>query len=299
MATPSYASREDLIWFLENGIAVNFDCFEQYKKVMDMGGPERVSFRINPGFGSGQFRAITTGGHGSKFGMPLGDAIRAYSTAREHGACSFGLHMMLGSNNLDPEFFGAVAEAAARAALEVSARCSIAFDYIDIGGGFGVPYAEGQEPPLDLERAARLANEAILSAGIPGSPGLVIEPGRYLVAEAGLLIATVTEVKVADRVYVGTDVSMNTLIRIPLYGASHPILFLYRSERDEGEFDVVGQACENTDFTARGGLRMPVPSPGDLMVVGGNCGAMSPPWHPVTTSSQHPRKSCWTAVRGS
>ncbi len=189
--------------------------------------------------------------------MFLNDAIEAYKFAKSMGAEEFGIHAMMGSNVLDPDYFLRIAELLREHAEIIEDKVGIDIRYFDMGGGFGIPY-KPEERPLDLSRLSDLRNF------FPGE--LWVEPGRFIVANAGYLLTRVTEVKrKGGKTYVGVDVGMNVLIRPMLYGAYHHIIKCGESEGFE-TVDVVGPICENTDKLAIN-RELPRVREGDLLVI--------------------------------
>ena len=134
IATPNNLSVHDLESIRDSGVAINFD-HEGQMDLLNGNIPEAVSFRINPGIGKGEFPGITTGGENVKFGISMEDAIRAYSKAVKLGAKSFGIHMMTGSNVLDPELFRKSTGIFFKITEKIADETGIDFDFIDIGGG--------------------------------------------------------------------------------------------------------------------------------------------------------------------
>ena len=268
IATPNNLSIHDLENIRDSGVAINFD-HEGQMDLLNGNIPETVSFRINPGIGKGEFPGITTGGKNVKFGISMEDAIGTYSRAVKLGAKSFGIHMMTGSNVLDPEFFRKSTGIFFKIAEKIADETGINFDFIDIGGGFGVPYDTGTKQ-LDIYKTAGYISENFIDSrkrGYFGKSHLIIEPGRYIVADSGILLASVTSIKKSYNTLIGIDTGMNTLIRIPLYGAHHDILLSGHNISESSEmFDVVGQVCENTDYLGRG-IRMPYPRIGDTVII--------------------------------
>lgn len=263
--TPNYAPASVLTEVVSMGIKTNYDDIGEYGYVKKL-RPKVVSFRINPGIGGGEFPGIVTGGHGSKFGIPEEMAVRAYRYAKRNGANEFGIHMHAGSNNLSEEYFKKVTEKFFTIAKKIMKEVEIEFSYIDIGGGFGVPYREN-ESPLDMEKVASYVVENL--KGIIGGmePELMVEPGRYLVADSTVLLGRVNYVKKYERRIVGTDIGMNILIRPALYGAYHRAVIANKLDaQEEDEVDIVGGVCENTDRIAEG-RRLPRVSVGDIIAV--------------------------------
>lgn len=247
--TPNNASKEELSEAIQMGININFDDITQMGLVADH-MPEKVSFRVNPGIGGGEFKGIVTAGPKTKFGLPLNVVEEAYRKAKEKGAVKFGMQMMAGSNVLDWKHFDNISKAFFELAGKVSKSVGIVFDYLDLGGGFGVPYRVEQDS-LDIEKAAEIVirnlKKACSEYGMK-EPQLLIEPGRYIVSDSAVLIGRINNIKTYDGNFVGTDVGMNILIRPALYGAYHHIVIANRLD-DDNTFkgDVVGQICESTD----------------------------------------------------
>ncbi len=248
LASPNNLSENELRRIKNTGVTINFDDISQFEYIED-DPPESVSFRINPGIGKGEFEGTTTGGKGSKFGMPPDVALQAYENALERGVSRFGIHMMTGSNVLEPEFFRESTRTFFSIASIISKKLGIKFDFVDIGGGFGVPYREREEP-LDLNLTSKFIRENMEEFRDLFADGtrLISEPGRYIVANSAILLTTVTCKKNYDKNMVGTDTGMNILIRPALYGAVHPIIHVNRfAEKRDEVADIVGPICENTD----------------------------------------------------
>ncbi|WP_297216579.1 diaminopimelate decarboxylase [Thermoplasma sp.] len=235
--SPNNASLRDLEFAYDRGITINFNSFTQYSKMR--GKMERISFRINPGFGLGEFGGITTGGSNTKFGLDPDSAILAYEKAREDGSSEFGIHMMIGSNNRNHLQLYEAYSSFFKVADRISKEAGVKFEFVDIGGGLGIPYSSADKD-LDIASLGSMTTDEFSRHGFGH---LVLEPGRYIVGDAGIIIGTVNDV---HNGFVGTDIGMNINIRPALYGARHMILPL--SERTEGEeMTVTGQICENTD----------------------------------------------------
>ena len=266
--TPNNAHKSELEYGIEKGVAINFDDIPQMRLVKDR-LPEVVSFRVNPGVGGGEFPGIITAGPKAKFGIPVNLVADAFREAKNSGAVKFGMQMMAGSNVLDWKHFDAVTKAYFDLAGKVSAELGIQFQYLDIGGGFGVPYREGQEA-LDLERSAEcIVNNLENACSKYGmeEPVLMVEPGRSLVSNSAVLLGKVTNVKSYDKTFVGTDIGMNFLLRPALYGAFHHIVIANGLQRElQGEVDIVGQICESTDKIGRD-IMFPRAEVGDTVAV--------------------------------
>lgn len=249
---------EDLKKALSSGILMNLDHISVFKRLQKIGLPKRISFRINPGFGNGKFPEIDVGGKDAKFGMCEELAEECYTLAKESGIENFGIHMMTGSCILEENYFEKVISAIETIAEHIEKKVGINFECMDIGGGFGVPY-EPFEKELNLKNVGeRIAQRKKSQAT------LMLEPGRYIVAQSGILLTTVTTRK---ENFVGVDAGMTTLIRPMLYGAYHPISLANNTEALETErLTVVGPICESTDCFAKDRL-LPKIQEGDILAI--------------------------------
>ena len=226
-------------------------------------GVRRALVRVTPGIEADTHEKIRTAHHGSKFGLPPADALAAAAAGREAGLEVSGVHLHIGSQLLDP-----------RAGLETidwlkdfAAREWVP-EVVDLGGGLGIRYVEGERPPAIREFVAALL--ARLADGWPGEPPRVIlEPGRSLVGQAGLTLYSVGVVKQAseDVTYVAVDGGMSDNPRPQLYGARYSALLANRADEEAVRaFDVCGKHCESGDVLIEG-IRLPEPRRGDLLAV--------------------------------
>lgn len=268
LVTPNNLEREELLSISSEGAAINFDDIGQME--FTAGNlPPVVSFRINPGVGKGEFPGTVTAGPEAKFGIPENNILEAYSRTKELGARRFGIQMMTGSNVLDPDYFTFTTSRLFEITRKISSAVGIDFEFIDIGGGFGVPYRPG-EKALPVEVVAQKVSEGLkenfLSIG-KELPELFIEPGRYLVSDSTILLGKVTNVKSYGRRFVGTNIGMNDLLRPALYGAYHRVLVANRiGSQNKVKADITGQICENTDRIAVD-RELPETSNGDIIAV--------------------------------
>jgi diaminopimelate decarboxylase len=226
-------------------------------------GVRRALVRITPGIEADTHEAIRTAHHGSKFGLPPDDALTAVASAREAGLEVAGVHLHIGSQLLDP-----------RAGLETIdwlkgfAANGWVPEVVDLGGGLGIRYVEGERPPEIREFVAMLL--ARLADGWPGEPPQVIlEPGRSLVGPAAVTLYRVGVVKQAsDEVtYVAVDGGMSDNPRPQLYGARYSAILANRADEEAVRaYDVCGKHCESGDVLIEG-VRLPEPRRGDLLAV--------------------------------
>ncbi len=265
--TGNYESLEDLVLISKFDIKANLDDISSYNRLLKVKKPSFISFRVNPGIGKGGFEGITTGGADAKFGVPYELLHQAYFKAKADGIKSFGVHIMTGSNILEPMYFAEIVEKLFRIVGKIFRDLEIKPDYIDIGGGFGIPYFP-DEKELDIELTAQLISEVFFEFCDKydlGTPELKIEPGRYLVGNVGYLVTKVTGVKNGYKKFVGIDAGMNTLLRPTLYGAYHKIS-VYGKNDLTNLVQICGQICENSDVLWKN-VPFPEVEEGDLCVV--------------------------------
>ncbi len=256
--TSTNPSDEDLKKALTTGILMNLDHISIFRRLQKIGLPKRISFRINPGFGNGKFPEIDVGGKDAKFGMSEELATECYKLAKASGIEHFAIHMMTGSCILDPAYFEKLIQSIETIAENIEKKVGITFEWIDIGGGLGVPY-EPFEKPLNLKVLGDRIQQIKKSSAI-----LVLEPGRFIVAESGTLLTRVTTLK---EKFIGVDAGMTTLIRPMLYGAYHPILLANDTSLPETEkLTVVGPICESTDCFAKD-RSLPKIKEGDILAI--------------------------------
>jgi len=264
--TGNYESMDDLKVAVNEGCHINLDDIQSFHRLKKIQVPNEISFRVNPGFGQGSFKQITTGGEKAKFGIPTEKITDAYRLALSHGIKNFGLHCFTGSGVLDESYFSQMIRSVLEISTMIESKCKIQFKYISIGGGFGIPYKD-EEPELDIENVFNnIAKEYYSVYPKKLGPRFCIEPGKYLVGDAGILISQVTGVKKSYKTFVGLDAGMETLMRPVLYGAHHRIYKIGQPQNNNQTVDITGRICENTDRLA---LDRPFPDvkEGDLVGV--------------------------------
>lgn len=257
--TPNFAARSDFERALATRASITLDALYPLEHWGELFRGREIVLRLDLGRGLGHHEKVRTGGSGSKFGVPVEQLDAFLRLADAHGVTVRGLHAHLGSGILDAAHWGEVYGQLAALAERIG---SVAF--LNIGGGLGVPAHPG-EAPLDL--AALEAELRRVKTAYPHY-ALWMEPGRYLVADAGVLLARVTQTKGKGALrYLGVDTGMNSLIRPALYDAWHEIVNLTRlDEPATGLFQVVGPICESGDVLGSD-RRLPEPVEGDVILI--------------------------------
>ncbi|MCE2852328.1 MAG: diaminopimelate decarboxylase [Roseiflexaceae bacterium] len=230
--------------------------------------PAQVSFRYNPGAARDGNPIIGRPAE-AKFGVTRDQLVHGYLRAQELGATRFGLHTMVASNERNADYFVATAEMLFDVAHEVHTRTGIEFEYINLGGGIGIPY-HPDDQPVDLEQVSagveRAFQRHIVASGMR-PPRIVMECGRVITGPYGMLVTQVRHVKTSYRNYIGVDASMADLMRPGMYGAYHHISVLGKETHPaSATYDVVGSLCENNDKFAINRLLPPI-DVGDTLVI--------------------------------
>ncbi len=262
--TPNFAPRSEYAWALQQGITVTLDNLHPLQHWPELFKGRSVFVRIDTGHGRGHHDHVRTAGVHSKFGIPLFELDELKRLAASSGCKIVGLHAHSGSGIFNVANWTEIGELLGNLVARFPDVRTL-----NLGGGLGVPEKPGQNP-IDL---AALGNAySAIKAAHPRLQ-LWIEPGRYLVAEAGVLLAQVTQVKGKGEVnYIGVATGMNSLIRPALYGAYHEIVNLSRlDEPGTVVANVVGPICESGDQLGTDRL-LPVAQEGDVMLIA-NAGA--------------------------
>ncbi len=259
-------TREEMEYALRSGILMFNVESEQEMEVLDrvaggMGTAAPVSFRINPDVDPKTHPYIATGMKQSKFGIGVGPAAEAYRRAVSLPHVKVvGVDCHIGSQLTSTLPFSDAA-ARVRAFIDALPQEGADIRYVDLGGGLGIRY-DDEEPPEPGEYARALVD------GVRGlDVTLVLEPGRSLVGNAGVLVTRVLYLKRTEaRNFVVVDGAMNDLVRPALYGAFQSVRPVFRREAEPMTADIVGPICESGDFLARD-RSIPTPAQGDLLAV--------------------------------
>jgi len=266
-------SAEEMRFAIDRGILISVDSLSQLELFGRINPGGQVAVRFNPGIGAGHHEKVVTAGKKTKFGIQKEFVPQVKAILEQYNLKLVGINQHIGSLFLDGEVY-----ADSICALFDIAREFPQLQFIDFGGGLGVPYKPG-ENRLDFSVLGQKL-DGLIEAFLRDFPNKDIifkmEPGRYVVAECGLLLGTVHAVKQSyDTRYIGTDLGMNVLLRPAMYDAYHEVSIVkVGSEAEADDLEtatIVGDICENSDILARD-RRLPKASEGDLVVVS-NAGA--------------------------
>ncbi|RLI23807.1 diaminopimelate decarboxylase [Candidatus Bathyarchaeota archaeon] len=261
---------DELKFVLDSGVPVNVDSLSELRRLLRIQTPEFLSVRINPEFGAGHHEHVITAGRESKFGVWEREAIKAYAKAKEAGVKRFGIQMHIGSGILEVEPYILALQKLLEIARKIHVELDVTFELIDIGGGLGVPYRPGEKAlNLDVlfDELSELFKLKVEEYKL-GEPVFAVEPGRFLVCEAGVLLTRVNTVAVKPyKKFVGVDAGFNTLIRPAMYGSYHPIVVANKMDKPPTEtYTVAGPICESGDLLAKD-RRLPEVEEGDLLAI--------------------------------
>ncbi|MEM1263625.1 MAG: bifunctional aspartate kinase/diaminopimelate decarboxylase [Pseudomonadota bacterium] len=262
--TPNFAPRDEYALGVQRGVNLTLDNLFPLREWPELFAGQELFVRLDPGKGRGHHEHVKTAGSHAKFGIPLFELDELADLVSAAGARVVGIHAHSGSGILEHDNWEQVA-----ATLAAAAERFPDVRVLDLGGGLGVPERSGDRE-LDIQRL-----DDSLAEWRARAPqyDLWLEPGRYLVAGAGVLLARVTQTKGKGRMkYVGIATGMNSLIRPALYGAYHEIANLSRLDEPAGDLvTVVGPICESADKLGTDRL-LPTSEEGDVLLIA-NAGA--------------------------
>ncbi len=266
---PNNVSAEELQFAIDHHIMTSLDSLDQLDLYGSLNPGGKCAVRLNPGVGAGHHDKVITAGKKTKFGIAEEDIDQIFEIAGRHGLTIAGINQHIGSLFMDPEpYLKAVSNL-----LRIAERFP-KLEFIDFGGGYGIPYHKlDGEAEYDMESFKKQL-EPILDAFVADygyAPLFKSEPGRYCVAEGCVLLGTVNAVKQnAGKKYAGTDIGMNVLIRPSMYDSWHDIEIIRDGEvlsrTDLEEITVTGNICESGDLLAKDRM-LPKIRRGDLACV--------------------------------
>ena len=230
--------------------------------------PELISFRYNPG-PLKEGNALIGKPEEAKYGLTREQIFEAYKICKERGVKRFGLHTMVASNELNPDYFVETAELLFKLAAELKEKPGVSIEFVNLGGGIGIPYRP-EQVAVDYDRIAQGIKAAYDRLVVPaGLDPLKIcwECGRPITGPYGWLVTRALHQKHIYREYIGVDASMADLMRPGMYGAYHEVTVSGKEQAPKTEtYDVVGSLCENCDKFA---VQRPLPKidNGDLLII--------------------------------
>ncbi|SDA54262.1 diaminopimelate decarboxylase [Methanobrevibacter millerae] len=267
--TGNNITNDELKFVHDEGVVLNIDSVSALKRLAKIVDPEglKISFRVNPMVGAGHHDHCITGGVMSKFGIMDNEAVEVYTLAKELGFNPIGMHSHIGSGILDPEPFKLAIESTMDIAGKVHQETGIDFEFVDFGGGVGIPYTP-EENIVDLDKFAEV-NVGLFKEKIEeydmASPTMYLEPGRYLVGDASVLLVTVNSLKQSYRKFIGVDAGFHTLLRPAMYDSYHHIVDASKMDApNTQDVDIAGNVCESGDLFARD-RPMPDVEEGDVL----------------------------------
>lgn len=263
--TPDYEYKKAM----DLGAIINLDDISHIEYLeKNVGLPELLCFRYNPGNLKAGNLII---GHPeeAKYGLTRSQMVEAYRVARDKGVKRFGIHTMVASNELDPNYFVETAEILFDLIAEVSRSLNIHIEFANLGGGIGIPYRPEQKE-VDLQAMSegirRKYEEMIVGNGL-APLRIYFEAGRAMTGPYGFLVTKVLHLKDTYKKFAGLDACMTNLMRPALYGAYHHITVVGKEDvADTRLYDVTGSLCENNDKFAID-RELPEMEPGDLVVI--------------------------------
>jgi diaminopimelate decarboxylase/aspartate kinase len=262
--TPNFAPKIEYEYALSIGCYITIDNLYPLKHWPELFTNREVIVRIDPGSGAGHHKHVCTGGNESKFGITQNDIEKIKKFTKKHHIKVIGLHSHSGSGILTPELWQQTAIMLTTLSTEFPE-----VQFINLGGGLGIA-EKPEQHPLDFTKL-----DATLLTVKSKYPHLKfwMEPGRYFVAESGVILAKVTQCKEKGKTqFIGIETGMNSLIRPSLYGAYHTIVNLSRLHEEKTELvHIVGPICESGDTLGYNRL-VPVSQEGDVFLIA-NTGA--------------------------
>ncbi len=270
MFTSTSVTNEDMKLAIEKGIMVNCDSLSQLERYGKLNPHSEVSIRINPDVGAGHHGHVITGGPDSKFGIYYDKLPEIKSIAKKYNLKIIGVHQHIGSGILEKEKFIMAMDMLLKTAKQIKG-----LEFIDFGGGLGIPYKPEQER-LDINALGKKITETFSAFCREYGKELMlyIEPGRYPVAEAGFLLCTVNTLKETPKhKFAGVDTGFNHLVRPAMYGSYHNIINASNAESAKKQkIAIAGNICESGDVFTRdeNGIvdrEMPEIKEGDVLAI--------------------------------
>lgn len=272
MFTSNDTPAQEFVYAQKLGAIINLDDITHIDFLKNaLGGklPDTICFRYNPGPLKEGGNSIIGKPEEAKYGLTKEQMIHAYKICKAEGVKHFGIHTMVASNELNPDFFVDTARIVFELILEVQKECGVNIEFADLGGGVGIPYRPGQKK-VDLDYVAKrikvLYDKMIVPAGLDPLK-LCFECGRPITGPYGWIVTKAIHEKNIYRNYIGVDASMADLMRPGMYGAYHEVTVSGKENAPKDYvYDVSGSLCENCDkFAVQRNL--PKIEMGDLLII--------------------------------
>lgn len=272
MFTSNDTPAQEFVYAQKLGAIINLDDITHIDFLKNaLGGnlPDTICFRYNPGPLKEGGNSIIGKPEEAKYGLTKEQMIQAYKICKEEGVKHFGIHTMVASNELNPDFFVDTARIVFELILEVQKECGVNIEFADLGGGVGIPYKSGQKK-VDLDYVEKgikiLYDKMIVPAGLDPLK-ICFECGRPITGPYGWLVTKAIHEKNIYRNYIGVDASMADLMRPGMYGAYHEVTVSGKENAPKDYvYDVSGSLCENCDkFAVQRNL--PKIEIGDLLII--------------------------------
>ena len=257
------AEEKELKFLAENNIRINIDSLSQLEKWGKIAPGSKVGLRLNLDIHSGSHAHLRTGGKKSKFGVHFSKIKEAKKISAKYNIHIVGLHQHIGTDTLTPKPYIQAMKALAKVAHQFGN-----LEYLDFGSGLSIPYKPGQEP-LNLNEFGKEFDKVMdnFVRDYGKEVNAIIEPGRYMVAESGTLVAEITDIKEnPSSTFVTINTGMGHLVRPAMYGAYHKIVNASRTKGKKIKVTVVGNVCESGD-TFGTDREITTPKEGDLIAI--------------------------------
>lgn len=264
---PNNVTREDMQFAINHGVMTSVDCLDQLKLYGELNPGGKVAVRFNPGVGAGHHEKVVTGGKKTKFGVNPEYIPEVKRILETYNLTLVGINQHIGSLFMDSSPYIASLDSILNIAKQFDD-----LEFIDLGGGFGIPYhKQDGEARLDIHALGEQLDKVLHSFAkeYGREVQFQIEPGRYIPCESGLLLGTVTATKTnADHKYLGCDIGFNTLQRPIMYDSHHDIELYSKDAKtpDVSPLTVVGNICESGDILAKDRM-LPEATRGDVIAM--------------------------------
>ena len=267
--TSNFTSKQELKYAYDMDVHINLDDISLIDDLYNIYNkfPKKICFRLNPGVGytNSETKSNVLGGPDAKFGISTDNILEAYKKAKELGCQKYGIHMMTGSCVLDNNYWCETINILLNNMEKIENNLNITFEYINIGGGLGIPYKQ-DEKSIDIDILVDKIYTILINKK-KNLPKLYMENGRYITGPYGWLLSKCNCIKHSfNNIYYGLDACMTHLMRPGMYGSFHYISVPLNKTDKFKISNVVGTLCENNDWFAKNRL-IPESFVGDIFVI--------------------------------